>query len=172
MRIAKIIIVFMIIVNIWQGISFSAEDFKDGMNPNQPFSPGDSIDKISCYIKEANGGVNNFTIVYKTIEQNNVMIECISEIKGNANGADGVKTKVFKLPLDSNKQTFLNLLSQKNTFVLTVIDDKNRITLQKTKAHKNVPVRMYPDMMQGVAAHSADFDINAPLFGGGKNEPK
>lgn len=156
---SKVVVLFLFIFCIYQCNLLAAER---GMNPNQPFSPGDWLDKSFSFIMEINGGTEYFTIIYKGIEGNSAVIELVDEIKGNAHGADGTKTKVFKLVLDG-KKTFLNVLSEKQTFLLTVIDDKKHITLQKTESFKRVPIRFYPDVFQAAFYHSADFDKNRPL---------
>jgi hypothetical protein len=130
-----------------------------GMNANQPFSQGDWVDKSYGIIKRIDGGSEYWTIIYRGVEDNNVIVELIGEIKDSAYGDNGIKTKLFKLPLDANKQTFLNVLSNESTYLLTVIDNKNHITLQETKTHKNVPVRVISDIQQPVVRQSNDFDM-------------
>ena len=163
------IIVLVIAIGALFCLNVSAEMPKEtanyGMNPNQPFSPGDWIDKYGYYIEEVGGGTEECRIVYKGIEENNIIFELITEIEGDERVNTGVETKFFKLSLDGNRQTFLNVLSdEKSTFLLTVIDSKNRITLQRTATRKDVPIRFMPDIQHLVAYYSDDFKTNNPTL--------
>ena len=80
-----------------------------GANPNQPLSPGDWLYKTWAFVKSPYGGITVFTIIYKDIEENNLLVECNMESRSKKYG-NSIETKMFKLTPNIKKElTYENI---------------------------------------------------------------
>ena len=153
-KIMKCVLVALFIFTIGQTALLSAEEAKEyGLNQNQPLSLGDWIYKSYFAVMAPNAPKKDFTILYKGIEDQNIIIESRFE-----------DTKVFKIPVDSNNQAFLNKADYKSTLLLTIVDEQNRITVEEIEYKREIPIRFYPDLKKAVFHKTDDFEDDTGII--------
>ena len=137
----KFLLVIVFLISIFSNNAFGAEVTGMGINNEQPISIGEKIYEKIASVGDMAGGQYIWMMqaeqyIYAGIENNNIKIDFI--VSESADNSPMTKRKrTLSLPLNNKKQTLLkvNSFSQppKMDLLITVIDDFNRIKVEKFK---------------------------------------
>ena len=130
--------VFLSVVAIFfvSFFAFAEQEWDPAINTNQSLSVGDWIYRAGIVSGEYTGG--QLSIDYKGLEEGKVVVEYTIKVSSEANSM--AAPKVFKLPLNSKNQAFLNKGNSKSTLLLTVLDKSNSLKVEEIDYRSDVPV--------------------------------
>ena len=126
MKLLSLFLITILMMSFLNSSVFSQADEEEfGLNPNQPFSPGDVIYRFSTAIQHPDAP-NPFRVsyIYKATQRDDAIIERIVSPRGTSFNTGLLKPETLNVPLDFDEQ---GILKASHDTILLIITGSMRV---------------------------------------------